>query len=108
MNNAPAPGLSVSVLGGGVTLAPNGLRAYSPAPSYALMEFQMGVLSTEGPGHLVMSLNNDVYVLPNGYHLVQKLPPSIKFHRDISQLGAGYRVQNIPQNNTTSAAPGAQ
>lgn len=37
-----------------------------------------------------------------------KLPPSIKFHRDISQLGAGYRVQNIPQNNTTNPAPASQ
>ena len=77
-NNAPAPGLGVGVLGGAVSLIPGGIRPYAPAPaSYVQLDFQLSPIAPEGPGHLVFSANNDIYVLPNAFRIVQRQAPAI-------------------------------
>ncbi len=74
--NQPTPGLRVSLMNGSETL-PGGLRAYSGDNRYVQLDVQVSNFSSEGPRHLVFSYNNDIYVLPNAFNLVQKQPPSI-------------------------------
>ncbi len=75
-NGAPAPGLSVSVLGGAASVLPNSPRAYTA--DYILIDFQQQFPAPpDGPRHLVFSLNNDIYVLPGGFSAVQRQPPTI-------------------------------
>lgn len=74
-NGAPAPGLSVSVLGGASSIAPTSPRAFTS--DYILLDLVPSPGSTDGPRHLVFSLNNDIYVLPQGFTAVQAPPPSI-------------------------------
>ncbi len=76
-NRAPAAGLQVSVLGGTTNIPQGGIRAYAPDPNFLQIDFQFSLFATEGPRHLIFSLNNDIYVLPSGFFLTQKQPPSI-------------------------------
>ena len=77
-NFSPAAGLGVNILGGAATVAPGGIRPYSQLPSdYAQFDIQLGAGIQDGPQHMWFSLNNDIYVLPNAFHLTSKLPPSI-------------------------------
>ena len=77
-NNSPAGGLGVNILGGAATVAPGGIKPYSQLPSdYAQFDLQLGPGIQDGPQHMWFTLNNDVYVLPNAFHLASKLPPSI-------------------------------
>jgi uncharacterized protein (TIGR03437 family) len=74
--NSPAPGLTVSVLGG-ATLA---VKPYSLAPSsYAEIDFDVRTLSisADSPRHLVFTQNNDIYVLPAAFFQVEKSAPTI-------------------------------
>jgi hypothetical protein len=77
-NNNPAAGLGVNILGGAAAVAPAGIKPYSQLPSdYAQFDLQLGTGIQDGPQHMWFTLNNDVYVLPNAFHLVSKLPPAI-------------------------------
>ncbi len=75
VNGAPAPGLTVSVLGGASSVAPNSPRAFTA--DYILIDFVQPPGAPEGPRHLVFSLNNDIYILPAAFHAVQRPAPSI-------------------------------
>jgi len=71
-------GLQIRSITGAVSLVPNGIRPYAPAPdSYIQTEFQFGQFAGESPVHLIFSRNNDVYVLPYGLRVVEKAPPQI-------------------------------
>jgi len=74
-NGAPAPGLSVSVLGGASSIAPTSPRPFTS--DYILLDLIQPPGSIDGPRHLVFSLNNDIYVLPQGFTAVQAPPPAI-------------------------------
>jgi len=77
-NNAPASGLGVNVLGGAAFVVPSGIKPYSQLPSdYAQFDLQFTNGIQDGPQHMWFTVNNDTYVLPNAFHLVSKLPPSI-------------------------------
>ena len=74
--SAPTPGLGVAVLGG----ANIGLRPYSPAPTGFLqmdMDIRTLTFSGDSPRHLIFNLNGETYVLPSGFILTEKMPPSI-------------------------------
>ncbi len=76
--NAPSAGLRASVVGGSATvLADGGVKAYAPATSFLELDFSYNPFGGEGPRHLIFSLNNDIFVLPAGLHLVWSQPPSI-------------------------------
>ncbi len=77
-NNAPVAGLGVNILGVGVSVAPGGIKPYAQLPSdYAEFDLQLSAGSQDGPQHMFFTLGNDVYVLPNAFHIVSKLPPAI-------------------------------
>lgn len=77
-NNQPAPGLQVTPLGGFATVPPNGLRPYAPSPgSFLELSFQFAPFVQEGPGHLLFTRGNDLYVLPNALRIAQRLAPQI-------------------------------
>ncbi|HYP07645.1 MAG TPA: matrixin family metalloprotease [Bryobacteraceae bacterium] len=74
--SAPAPGLTVSVLGG-ATLA---TKPYSPAPaSYMQIDFDVRTLGffNDSARHLVFSRGGDIYVLPAAFFHVDKAPPAV-------------------------------
>ena len=72
-------GLQIGSISGAVSLAPNGIRPYAPAPDFYIQtEFQFGQFAGESPIHLIFSRNNDVYVLPYGLRVVEKAPPQIE------------------------------
>ena len=77
MDNAPAPGLDISVVGASANVFQDAIRAYPPAPSYLQIGFGFSPFGGEGPRHLVFSLNGEMYVLPAGMHLVRSQPPSV-------------------------------
>jgi hypothetical protein len=74
----PVSGLNVLALGG-LTTAPGNLpvnvRPYTS--SYITLDVFFPPFSATGARHLLFTLPNDAYVLPNGLNLVQKAPPSI-------------------------------
>jgi uncharacterized protein (TIGR03437 family) len=76
-NGAPTAGLNVSVLGGSTVVAPNGVKAYPPAPDFLQVDLQFNPFSGEGARHLIFSRNNDLYILPAGATQVFRQPPSI-------------------------------
>jgi uncharacterized protein (TIGR03437 family) len=71
-NGLPAPGLSVSFLGGAPILS-GSVRAYSG--TYLALDLQAA--GATGPRHVVFSLPNDIFVLPSGLNLAQNSPPFI-------------------------------
>ncbi len=76
-NAAPVAGLNVSVLGDAALVPEGGLSAYSSDTRYLRVNFQYGMVPTEGARHLIFSIPTDVYVLPLGLTLTGKMPPSI-------------------------------
>ncbi len=74
---APAPGLSVSVIGGSAVVPPGGLLPYGPDPRYVQLNLEFHPFSGTGPRHLLFALNNDIHVRPSGLHLVTSGPPAI-------------------------------
>ncbi len=77
-NNQPAPGLQITPLGGFATVPPNGLRPYAPAPgSFLELSFQFAPFVQEGPGHLLFTRGNDLYVLPNALRIAERPAPQI-------------------------------
>lgn len=75
-NGAPAPGLRVSLMNGSEVL-PAGPRAYSQDNRFIQLDVVTSNFSNDGPRHLVFSLNNDIYVLPAAFYLVQRGAPLI-------------------------------
>lgn len=74
---APAPGLTVSVIGGSAVVPPGGVLPYGPDPRYVQLNLEFHPFSGTGPRHLLFALNNDIHVRPSGLHLVSSAPPSI-------------------------------
>jgi uncharacterized protein (TIGR03437 family) len=68
-----APGLNVSVIGG--TAQASGL-AYSGS-GYDYVVINAGTVSSYTPTALAMTLNGDLYVLPNAFSVVPSAPPAI-------------------------------
>ena len=73
-DNRVAAGLGVQLLG---TITAGNLRAYGAPQTTLAFDLQIPLFSGTGPRHLVFTLPNDIYVLPNGLNLVTKAPPSI-------------------------------
>ena len=78
-NSQPAAGLQISALGGFATVPNGAIRPYPSAPaSYIEVTFQFGQFPQEGPGHLIFSRGNDLYVLPNALRLADRSAPTIE------------------------------
>ena len=78
-NSQPAAGLHISALGGFATVPNGAIRPYPSAPaSYIEVTFQFGQFPQEGPGHLIFSRGNDLYVLPNALRLADRSAPTIE------------------------------
>lgn len=76
-NGAPVTGLNVSVMGDAAVVPEGGISAYSADTRFLRVDFQFGMVSAEGPRHLIFSVPGDMYVLPMGLTMTGKLPPSI-------------------------------
>ncbi len=72
-NGQPAPGLQLSMLGEDLT--PTNLRAATA--DYLQVDWSAKQLVTDGPEHLIFTKNGELYVLPNGLHIVSRQPPSV-------------------------------
>lgn len=68
----PAPGLQVSVIGGSARVVPSSVKIY-----YGYLETDLAVPSGLGQRHLTYVANNDLYVLPGAFTIVQSNPPSV-------------------------------
>ncbi len=77
-DNAPAPGLSVSVLDGSVAVPEGGVLAYPNDPQFVQINFSFNPMANNGPRHLVFARDGDIHVLPAGMTLVRRDPPSIE------------------------------
>ncbi len=78
-NSQPAAGLQISTLGGFATVPNGAIRPYPSAPaSYIEVTFQFGQFPQEGPGHLIFTRGNDLYVLPNALRLSDRSAPQIE------------------------------
>jgi len=75
--NALAPGLSVSTIGGNGGTITSGPRPYELSASYAQLDLNLNPSTTDGYHHLLFTTANDMYVLPSGYQVTSKAPPSI-------------------------------
>ncbi len=76
-NNAPAPGLGISLIGGAAVIPASSIRAYTYAPSYVQFDVEFNPVSAEGYYHVVFSLANDIYVLPSAFQAVIRPAPAI-------------------------------
>lgn len=72
--NGLMPGLSVAVIGA-ASIEPNTLGV--DAPGFAYVGVQAGQVSAAQPVALVLSLPNDMYVLPYAFSVVPNPPPAI-------------------------------
>lgn len=71
------PGLTVSTVGSnGGTLA-GSPRPYEVSASYAQLDLSLNPSTIDGHHHLLFTTANDLYVLPSGYQVASKAPPSI-------------------------------
>ncbi len=101
VNNAPAPGLGISVLGGGAAVPAAGIRPYAPAPAYVQFDVEFNPISPEGPYHLVFSLADDIYVLPAAFQATTRPAPSITGASPATDA-SGQRVLIVTGTNLTS------
>ncbi len=76
-DQAPAPGLNATVLGGSAFVPEGGVHSYTD-PNWLQIDFTFNPLSYGGPRHLVFSLGDDVYVMPAGMTMMMRDPPSIE------------------------------
>jgi uncharacterized protein (TIGR03437 family) len=73
-----APGLGIGIIGGSATLAPGGVKTYAADTRYLQLDMLLHPIPGEGPRHLLFrAADNDVYVLPSGFRVVGRIPPSI-------------------------------
>ncbi len=72
-NGQVAAGLQLSMLGEDLTAS--NLRAATV--DYLQVDWTAKPLINDGPEHLVFTRNGELYILPNGLHIVSRQPPSI-------------------------------
>lgn len=73
-SSAPAPGMSMSVVGGSEQVNNGTLKMYS----YPYLQVDLVVNSGDsGPRHLAFNLGNDLYVLPSAFFVVHNTAPLI-------------------------------
>jgi uncharacterized protein (TIGR03437 family) len=83
----PATGLQIGAISGAISVPPDGIRPYAPAPdSYLQADFQFGPFAGENAVHLIFSRNNDIYVLPYGLRVVDRAAPQIE---NVTRLDSG-------------------
>ncbi|MCX6623521.1 MAG: matrixin family metalloprotease, partial [Acidobacteria bacterium] len=70
--------VGVGLLNSAESIAPNGVKTYPYGSGYVQIDIQStNFFAAEGPRHLIFSRDNDLYILPGGFNLVQRQPPSI-------------------------------
>ncbi|MBI4877150.1 MAG: matrixin family metalloprotease [Acidobacteria bacterium] len=99
VNNAPAPGLSVSVLGGAAGVQPG--RPYAPAPAYVQFDVSLTPFSSEGYYHMVFSLGGDIYVLPSAFQVASRPAPVLATLAAVTDA-TGARVVAVTGTNLTA------
>ncbi|MCC7497905.1 MAG: matrixin family metalloprotease [Bryobacterales bacterium] len=73
-----SPSVGVGLLNSSEDIAPDGVKAYPYGSGYVQIDIQATtIFSAEGPRHLIFSRDNDLYILPAGFNLVQRTPPVI-------------------------------
>lgn len=74
----PAPGLSISAIGGAAQVEAGSVIPFNGAAPYLLMTVDTNPsVSAAAPVSVVIALNNDVYVLPNAFSVVPSGLPVI-------------------------------
>jgi len=77
-SNGQAPGLGVQIIGGSISILPNGITpGFANNSTYAYLNLGMNPFSSPGPQHVVVSTAGETYLLPSGINLTQKGPPTI-------------------------------
>ncbi len=74
VNSRVAPGLNVSVMGGPARVRAGSITYFD---GYVLVTIDASQVSTYTPCALAITLNGDVYVLPNAFSVVPSAPPMI-------------------------------
>ena len=67
-------GLTATVLSAPESLA--GIRPWTS--QFIILDFNLSPLSSDGPRHLLFNYNNESYVLPSAFLVMQKQPPNIQ------------------------------
>ena len=101
-NDQPASGLNVSILGGGTTVAPGGVHAYAPDPSFLQVNFLFTPFSGTGPRHVIFSTPSDLYVRPAALTLVEQPPPAVTSAASDTDANGGRTVTITGSNLSTS------
>lgn len=70
-------GLNAATIGGAGGFLNSGPRAYPVAPAFLQLDLNFSAQTTEGAHHLIFSAANDIYVLPSGYYVTSKAPPTV-------------------------------
>jgi uncharacterized protein (TIGR03437 family) len=74
----PAPGLTISAIGGAAQVEPASISAYTGYAPYMLLTLDTSTaVASATPVAMAIALNNDVYVLPNAFSVVPSALPSI-------------------------------
>ncbi len=73
---AITPGLTVTPVGGGVSLLASP-RIYPFGPQFLQLDFGLAPTTSEGVQHLIFSAANDIYVLPSAFQVTNRPPPSV-------------------------------
>lgn len=71
------PGLQMSVIGGSAVITPGSIRPYPSDTRYITADFNLAPFPGEGAKHLLFFADNDMYVLPGGFRIVNRTPPAI-------------------------------
>ena len=85
-NDVVTPGLQFEFLGGSPTLVPNGVVGFGGG-FVALYMQPSSLFGLAGPRHLVLSLDDDIYIRPNAFFAVQSAPPQILEVRPETEQG---------------------
>jgi uncharacterized protein (TIGR03437 family) len=77
-SDGQAPCLGVQMIGGSISILPNGVRPFAAnASTYAYVDVAFNPFSSLGPQHVVVTTPAETYLLPSGITLTQKGPPTI-------------------------------
>lgn len=71
------PGLQMGVIGGAAVIAPGSIRPYPSDARYMTADFSLAPFPGEGSKHLLFYADNDLYVLPGGFRIVNRTPPTV-------------------------------
>jgi uncharacterized protein (TIGR03437 family) len=77
LNGIATPGLTAQVLGGGATIYSTTGYGDGTGNTFFAMYMYFGLGGTSGPQHLVFSLPDYTFILPNAVNLTVNNPPSI-------------------------------